>query len=249
MVRLARVGDAHLLERAVFASSDLDDLLDPLIASGEALHEAKPTRSRDTLRTWSPVATAATRASGNVVWWVRGEVVRPSDQDDLTWSLEVASTRDGPWIVAATGEHDPDGSGSLSLQVTDVAETLGEENLLGELTVSYTDKGPDTERNAEYEVRDILASQRFWQVASQTTLIWNGSFAITEDGREWPGTVQVFHDTEDGGRATGLLYKEAGVPLAFQACWDSLGDTVWTTGADDIQESGSEAACQTPELN
>jgi hypothetical protein len=249
-VRLARVGDAHLLERAVVAASDLDDLLDPLVASGAALHEAQANRSRDSLRTWSPVATAVTRPSGNVVWWVRGEVVKPSNQDDLTWSLEVASTRDGPWTIAATGEHDPDGNGTVSLQVTDMADSLGEENPLGELTMSYNDKrGPGTERTAEYEVQDVLASQRYWHVTSQTTIVWDGSFALTEDGREWPGTAQVFHDDKDGGRAMGLLYKEAGVPLVFEACWDSKGDNVWTTGADDIRESGSEDACQTPELN
>ena len=246
-MRLARVGDAYLLERAVNAAADLDRLVDPLIASGAALRAEKADQSSQTLRSW--VARPATFSNLDN-WWVRAEIVKPKNGADLTWSLEAAPTRDGAWRTVATGEHDPDGTGTLALDMAYMAEVIGEDSAVGTLSVSYDDHtGPQGLPVAEYEVGDTLTNSSYWLVESTFGLVWSGSFSLSEDGESWPGTAKVWHFEEKGGRALGYLFKEPDVPLLFESCWSDQGDSVWTAGDADIIASGDPDGCTAPELD
>jgi hypothetical protein len=240
-VRIARVGTSIVLADAVAATANMGDFVETLVRSGEALRGAEPDGRGDVSRSWSAVQAAGDIGNERFVWWVRGELVRPSDAGDTTWTLELAGDEAGPWIPVGDGRHDPSGYGTAEWDIAAAAELLepGQPaNTLGILKLSYDD-------NAEGEnVRQVAIDHRVgvdvvdsWVATSSVGLGWFGVSSLVDPPA--PAVFQVFH-TPDGGWAVGEVYADTGL-LEQRTCWSPTGDTQYESG--DIRSVATEAAC------
>ena len=247
-IRLARVGDAYLLEQAVIAADDLDTYMAPLIAMGDALRSEAPSESTDVLRTWKPMSAAARISGESVLWWIRASIVQADIGGDFEWAVEAAPERDADYTEVAFGQHDAGGKGTATWRVSQMAIVLGSVDALGELSLTYHDHGTEgDERQVDFEVDTPLGTPRVWSVAAEVALGWSGDLQVTDDGATWPSAVQVVHlEGEGGGRAQGAYYKEPDVPLGFESCWDLDGDTTFMRGDEDISTLGGQSDCNLP---
>ncbi len=232
----------------MFAAADLSDYLAPLIASGETLRTEPPSDAGNTIRSWKNVSATTKIGGDSYVWKTRTEIVQVEVGTDLEWRMQAAGDRDTNWVEVAWGRHDPAGNGTIWWDVTTGATVLGLSDDLGVLEITYDDTGIEGERMVEFEVDDPLGLPRVWSFMGDYVIAWSGDLAITDDGLSYPAAIQVFHSREDGGRASGSIYKIPGVPIGFESCWDVKGDSVWMKGDGDIEGSGGPGDCTIADL-
>jgi len=243
-VRLARVGDSELLALAVAEAAVLDDLTEVVARSGDLLRSAQPSERTDVGRTWEAAQVAGDLAGERVSWWIRGEVLRPDEQADITWSMEIAPAADGPWVEVGVGAHEPDGDGGFTWEIGPSLEAMGRDpaEAPGQVTATYTLEDDGETRNLELAYDDGEVAFGPWVMVGDIALGWQGQLALTDaDGQlvEAFGAASVI-TTPDGGWGMGELYP-AGETWSFTTCWDSNGDRQYEEG--DLDPVADPGAC------
>jgi hypothetical protein len=246
-LRVARVGDSVLLGQAVGAAATLDDFMAPLAAIGEILRKTTPDDRAEVRRAWGPTAAAVTLNGELLNWWSQAELIRPLDTTTVQWTVEIAGSADGPWVVMASGEHDADGVGNLTYEIGEFVTLLQaqvpgtEQELPDRFHLETIDAGDARARELVVEEPGALALGAAWHVAAESTMAWFDDFELTEDGLAWPGTGQAHHQPDVGGRAFGALFTADG-ELLFEVCWDANGDDTYVQG-DGFPEHGVVSDC------
>jgi hypothetical protein len=246
-VRLARVGNAAVLQLAVEQAATVGDLTEVMARSGDALRAAVPDTRTEVARGWSSVQ-AAGDLDGRRSWWVRGEVLQPSAGEDLTWTIELASDPDGPFTPVGLGGHEPDGDGAIVWELGPTLEVLGLDPSLapGTLEVAY---GTDGElRATELTYVDGADTLGPWTLVGDQFLGWEGPMALLpdDDGDGEPEVAYgaaVVYVGDEGGWGVGELYP-AGTSLAFDTCWSAQGDRLYEGG--EIDPLGDADTCPLP---
>lgn len=234
-------GDDPLLAGAERAATDLQNLLGPMDACGEALVSAAPDERGDTYRTWDRVPVLVPTQQGTFEWWVRGTVVRePSGA--YTWTIDGAISRIGPWVELATGRHESSDAGQVRWRLDDLGALLGTA-IPGVVDLQYTWTG------AEYSVQamhlpDTLATDpdRYWAVQGDQIVSWTDLFQVTADGATLPG-LAVAGLGDHGGRADGYVWRADDSRVIFGHCWNADGQNTWAGGDAGTVQSGDEGAC------
>lgn len=242
----AQEGDAEILSQAKTAALDLEALLAPAVASGEALREIPATDRTETLRAWDEVpASMALDDGATLSWWVRATLIRP-DGLAVEWEIEVAENRIGPWAVLASGRHEASGAGTWTLDMESTASSY-DWPLPGTLEVDYSEQsldGSGPHRFVQVEHKPPVALdgyQRQWALYADGGFTWTDLLHVTDDGQGWPGVAVVFQIAA-GGRAEGRVYRDS-EEILFWSCWDPNGDFVWREGSSGIAAAGTEEAC------
>ena len=209
-------------------------------SAGDALRSTPPESISEERRTWEPMLIAFSSGFGVSSLWIRGEVLAPAN-DDLRWTLEGASTEQGPWAPLGEGWHEPtEGAGAMSWSAGE-ASALLQDGPSGTLSIEYTD-----------EPREVVLS---WSAALDDDLVyrdesdleWSDQISVTDDGSAWPATTSGWAVVEIGGAAEGVISTDI-TDLAFVQCWNDAGQTVYRDGDDGITPVGDEQACPSPPI-
>ena len=247
-LRLARVGDADLLAAAVAEAAVVDDVTEVIARSGDLLRATEPDERTDVARVWRAQRAAGDIGSQRVSWWVRGEVLRPSDDADLTWEIEMAPDQSGPWLPVGLGAHDGDGDavgeGALQWDLGLSLEAMGLDpsDAPGLIDIRY-EIDAEGERTTEMSYDDGGVNVAGpWTMVGDIALGWEGVVTLPDGSG---GTVEAYGavavlTTVDGGWGEGELYPGA-EPLVFETCWDGNGDRVYEDG--DLDPTGRVSDC------
>jgi hypothetical protein len=235
-----QVGDDAVFAGALLAAVEIEVVLAPLVASGEALLEVPADERGETHRSWEMVPVVLDLFDETYSWWVRATIVR-GEGGALSWTLDGAPDRIGPWAELASGRHEGSEAGTAEWQISS-AEDLVNGDGTGILDIAYAPTGTEF----QVEVRRLPDSlggdpDRVWGFAGDHAISWWGPFEVTNDGQSWPGVSVAVH-TPKGGRAEGFVWRTEEA-IAFSRCWDPSGDTVWAGGDEVVATWGDEAAC------
>jgi hypothetical protein len=233
-LRLAPDGPDPVLAAGRAAARRWFALVEVPLAHGEALREQTPDERTAVARRWEPFEVAplldgtALGLEGAATGWLRAEVLQ-LDDGSFEWTTELAVASAGPWAEVGSGRQ----QGLLGDQEWDLraaAEALGGTADPGALTVSTVDADPDTgePRSGDAILRAGVVVEP-WQLAGPDGLGFAHDLALTDDGLTWPGGATVFHATDEGGIAGGVV-QQGVEELAFTACWDAAGATRSRTG-------------------
>ncbi|MEZ4319527.1 MAG: hypothetical protein R3F61_18570 [Myxococcota bacterium] len=237
--------DDPVLVEAFDIAEDLDALLTLVTTVADVLRSTEPSERSDTHRTWSPRSMATPEGAPADLWWIRATIARSARGADFTWSIDGATSADGPWTVLGSGRHDPDGLGTLHWDYAAAGELLAVD-LPAEMDVDYDETAADRDVQISIQPADIALPMQF-AFAGRSVFGWTGDFALTEDGATWPGAARVLLLDDHSGRGEGVLQRPDG-EVAFATCWNATGLQVWSEGGADIPVVGVPADCPVPDL-
>jgi len=233
-------GDDAVFADAVAAAAEIEVVLAPMVASGEALMAVPADERGETHRSWEMVPVALELLGESYSWWISATIVQ-GEGGAYTWTMDGARDRIGPWVELASGRHEPSGAGTAEWRLTSAEEVVdGGES--GVLDIAYARTGLDY----QVEVRRLPEAlggvpDQVWGFVGDHAVSWRGLFEVTNDGQSWPGVAIAVH-IPAGGRAEGYVWRGEEM-IAFVRCWDAAGDTTWSGGDDPVAAWGDEATC------
>lgn len=230
---LPESGDALAPPLAREAGDELQALLAPLVAAGEALRETPPDTRTEVSRAWSDVLVASSGEEVEVFHARAGAV--QTWEGLVEWTLE-GQDADGEWVPMASGRGFADGSGELSWDLVSTQEVLDVEE---GWDVSATWEGGES--RFVRVTRDQLQVEipHEWLLYGQVAMLFTGYFDL--EGESLPGVAGVAQLPE-GGRGRLELYAPEDELLEIEECWDPMGAQVWLSG-DVPEPAGDEGLC------